>query len=119
MPESSTKISGEYFLRDDQSSIFVANRIETKIGEKVHNHDISEGFGKYLISKVLNRNWSKYDQDIHCPGSYIIWKNDNSLPTEKIHFYNDDGEGIKSGTADTIDDLQLKHGSKRKCQPEN
>ena len=36
-----------------------------------------------------------------------------------INFYTDDGEGTMSGTADTIEVLQLKQGSKRKSQPES
>ena len=80
---------------------------------------IPKGFGKYLIIKVLKATWQKYDEDMHYPGSYIMWNNGNTLPSQIIDFYTDDGEGIMSVTADTIEVLQLKQDLKRKSQPES
>ena len=48
-----------------------------------------------------------------------MWKNDNTLSSQMINFYTEDGEGIMSGTEDTIKVLQLKQGSKRKRQSES
>ena len=72
-------------LRDDHSNIFLANRIEITDDEKVHVickvHVIPKGYGKYLMTKVLKVTpWQKYDEDIHCPGSCIMLKD------ETIHY---------------------------------
>ena len=71
-------------LRDDLSNIFLANRIEITDDEKVHViskvHVIPKGYEKYLMIKVLKVTWQKYDEDIHCPGSCIMLKD------ETIHY---------------------------------
>lgn len=73
-------------LRDDHSNIFLANRIEITDDEKVHViirvHVIPKGYEKYLMTKVLKVTWQKYDEDIHCPGSCIMLKD------ETIHFFS-------------------------------
>ena len=118
-PSKTNSNDKKFILRDDHSDIFLANHIEITDSEKVYNHVIPTGYGKYLIIKVLKATWQKFDENIHCPGSYITWKDDNTLSSQMINFYTDDDEGIMSGTAGTIEVLQLKQGSKRKSQPES
>ena len=53
---------------------------------------IPKGCGKYLIIKVLKVTWQKYDENLYCPGSYIMWKYDSTLSSQMIDFHPHDGE---------------------------
>ena len=66
-----------------KKAVFICELFSYDYETLVYHKVISPGFGKFKIKTVFARRalaWQKYDPDIHCPDSFIIW---DKLETRK------------------------------------
>ena len=60
-----------------QKAVMEAKLVSSKVGSLVHNRPIKDGEAKFLITEVLDM-WLDFDGDVHCPGSYVVWRTEDS-----------------------------------------
>ena len=69
--------------RINKKAVFVGELFPHDDETLAHHKVIPPGFGKFEIKTVFAQQalaWQKYDPDIHCPDSFIIW---DKLETRK------------------------------------
>ena len=62
----------------------------------VHNRELKETEGKFLILEVLDK-WDTFDPDYHHPGTYISWSLDCAVEEEDTRKKNNKGKKIANG----------------------
>ena len=86
---------GEMFLIEKGKQLFAAKLdVVGSEGDTVHGTKMLPNERRFFITKVLNDafQWSKFDEDVHCAGSAILWNiveislHDESLQSSKYGF---------------------------------
>ena len=65
-----------YHLYDKKTKIFLAELITQNPDQPVHNQQLREGYGYFLITSIYLRSAMRcdhFDPDKHCVGSYMQW----------------------------------------------
>ena len=86
--------------------------------EYVHNEKLKEGYQKFVISSIYAQRtklWSKFDEDKHCKGSFVMWDKKNVRRSKKTLNYDVTPASDPSFTNVT----EFERGRKRKRQEEN
>ena len=65
----------EVYLCSEGRKLFRAQYSFCPIGSTVHHKQVAQKQGRFLIKEILQdaTKWSFFDEDIHMPGSFILW----------------------------------------------
>ena len=79
--ELSDERSVEFELFCDGNPVFLARKFQGESDNMVHGRSLQPGNESFEIMKIIGSdNWKDFDEDIHCVGTFIQWKEADAKP---------------------------------------
>ena len=94
-----------YLCDNDGTTLFRGSFAEMDFSTMVHNHEILEHHGRFLITHCYQdalEKWDDYDLDVHRAGTYVLWDN------RKLKPITHHSTGIENDMHDKSKDTEVK-----------
>ena len=83
--------------------------------ETVHGHPITKDHSKFCIISVTETNWTGYDEDINCMGSFLTWPSALSPVTSHYNVLFKVMEEDSKSNGSRISRIKLRQQAKSIC----